>query len=96
MHKLWEDEQLKKICSWERLVQTTYRAWGAGTNDLDTTRGTGVDSDEEEAAVCTTCREKCRQVQGEQAPQAEAGSSAAPNMLCLSETKSSAAGGRNV
>jgi len=55
MHKLWEDEQLEKICSWERLVQTTYRAWSArqgvnGTEGLDTTRGTGVDSDEEEGA----------------------------------------------
>jgi len=58
----------------------TYRAWSArqgvnGTEGLDTTRGTGVDSDEEEGAVCTICREKCRQVQGEQAPQAEAGHS---------------------
>ena len=80
MHKLWEDEQLEEICSWERLVQATYRAWSArqgvnGTEGLDATRGTGSGSDEEDGAVCTTCREKCRQVQGEQAPQAETGHS---------------------
>ncbi len=27
MRNLWEDEQLKEICSW--LVEATHRAWGA-------------------------------------------------------------------
>jgi hypothetical protein len=42
MHKLWEDEQLEKICSWERLVQATYRAWSARQGVNGTPPGTGA------------------------------------------------------